>query len=164
MTNLETYIALKAEVSRTTRELYAFLRDNQNDLTLDIAKELKAIPGMNKIIIKGYTPGFNDGDECTHSSQVYYDKRYDFSEIAEEGIYGLEEFLGAPEEFIDELYNWEEINNVNTYDDSYEGKINELTSLLDDIIEKTYFTDYIVYIDLTTDEPTITHEDYECGY
>lgn len=167
MTNLETFIQLQSEVTRTTNELYAFLRDKKKDLILDIAKELKAIPGMNKIIIKGYTPGFNDGDACTHSSEVYYNKRYDFGEIAEYGIYGLAEFLGAPEEFVDEedeLYNWDEINNVNTYDDADEGKVKQFISLLDDLIEKTYYTDYIVYIDLTTDEPTITHEDYDCGY
>lgn len=167
MTNLETFIQLKADVSRADNALYAFIRDKKSDLIMDIAKELKSIPGMNKIIVKGYTPGFNDGDACTHSSEVYFNKRYDFGEIAEYGIYGLAEFLGAPEEFLedeDELYNWDEISNVNTYDDANEVKVNELASLLDDIIEKTYYTDYIVYIDLTTDEPTIKHEDYDCGY
>lgn len=166
MTNLEILIQLKAEVSRTNNELYTFISDKKKDLIMDIARELKAIPGMNKIIVKGYTPRFNDGDECTHSSAVYYNKRYDFGEIAEEEIYGLAEFLGVPEEFLeeDELYNWDEISNINTYDDADSNKIGELISLLDDMIETTYYSDYIVFIDLTTDEPTIKTEDYDCGH
>ena len=167
MTNLETFIQLKAEIDRTANELHVFIRDKKKDLIMDIAKGLKEIPGMNKIIVKGYTPRFNDGDACTHSSEVYYNKGYDFQELAEYEIYGLAEFLGAPEEFVDEeeeLYNWDEISNVNTYDDADQSRINELTTLLDYILEEVYYTDYIVYIDLTQDEPVIKHEDYDCGY
>lgn len=166
MTHLETFIQLQAEVERTTKELYSFLNEKHHVLIIDIANELKSIPGMNKIIIKGYTPSFNDGDACSHRSAVYYNKRYDFAEIAEEQVYGLAEFLNAPEEFVEEeeLYNWEEINNVNTYNDSDEGKVSKLANLLEEVIEKIHHTDYIVFIDLTKDEPTITHEDYDCGF
>ena len=167
MTNLETYIQLKADVARANYELGSFVSDKKKELIMDIAKELKSIPGMNKIIIKGYTPGFNDGDACVHSSEVYYNKRYDFSELAEYEISGLAEFLGAPEEFVYEeegLYNWDEINSVNTYAEEDSDKIKKFANLLDDLIESIYDTDYIVFIDLTTDEPTIKHDYYDCGY
>ncbi|EBS4516757.1 hypothetical protein DQT32_05015 [Salmonella enterica subsp. enterica serovar Braenderup] len=166
-TKIDTYMELTKEVHRVSSELHKFVHENIHDLVHDIAMELKTIPGMNKVIVKGYTPGFNDGDPCTHSSDVYYNKKWHFSELSEYGIGGLAEFFGAPEEYEDEeeeLYNWEGIDTINTYSDEDEQKIHDLVSLLDDLIERKYYTDYIVFIDLTGDEPVIKHEDYDCGY
>lgn len=164
MNNLETLIKLKAEQEKIANKLYSFVAEKRYELIVDIAKALKSIKGMNKLIVKGYTPRFNDGDACTHNSEVYFNKLYDFQEIAEYDIYGLEEFLGIPDEFTEEPWEWEEIRNINTYNDEDEDKINELASLLDYIIEETYITDYIVFVDLTTDEPTVNYRSYDCGY
>lgn len=164
MNNIEKYVELHNEVTRASDELHKFISDNKSTLIIDLAKEMKKIPGLNKIIVKGYTPGFNDGDPCTHSSEVYFNKRWHFSELSEYGIDNLSSFLGAPEEYEDELYEWEGLDSVNTYSDEDEEKIEEFISMLDDLVERLYYTDYIVYIDLTGDEPVINSENYECGY
>lgn len=164
MNNIEKYVELHNEVTRASDELHKFISDNKSTLIIDLAKEMKKIPGLNKIIVKGYTPGFNDGDPCTHSSEVYFNKRWHFSELSEYGISNLSSFLGAPEEYEDELHEWEGLDSVNTYSDEDEEKVEEFISMLDDLIERLYYTDYIVYIDLTGDDPVIDSEDYYCGY
>lgn len=163
--NVVTYLKLKNEYEKSAKELSSFIQNNKKVLLNSVCDELKKISGMNKIVVKGYTPGFNDGEPCTHSSETYYNKRYDFGELAEYEIYGLAEFLNAPRNFIDEeLYEWEEINNVNTYSDEDEEKVQELCNILDYIIEQIYDTNYIVFVDLTLDEDFIKVEDYDCGY
>lgn len=164
MTNLETYIHLSNEVNSAKLELSSFINGKQFDIMLEIAKKLKTFHGMNKMIIKGYTPGFNDGDACVHNSYAYFNKRYDFSEIAQDDVPELAKFLNVPEDFEDEIWEWSDINSINDYEDSDEDEINDLANLLNELIENIYGTDYIVFIDLTTDEPTITHHDYYCGY
>jgi hypothetical protein len=42
-------------------------------------------PGLEFIFLRGYTPYFNDGDECTH---FQYDPITDFSEYVDEIAYG----------------------------------------------------------------------------
>lgn len=168
MSLFEKFSELTRNYDKAKYDLAVFISDNQKQILIDVSKELKEINGMNKVVIKGYTPCFNDGDACTHSSSVYFNQRYDFGELAEDdSISGLAEFLGAPEEFIygeDDLYNWEDLNSVNTYSAEDQDKINSLVSMLDDLIERIYDTDYIVFIDLTTDEPTISYQSYDCGY
>ena len=164
MARLEQYKELQQSYRKIGAELSEFVRQNQRGLLNDLASELKAIPGMNKMVVKGYTPGFNDGDACTHSSDVYYNKTYHFSELSEEDVYGLGEFLGAPEDIDDDLYEWVENNPINTFSEDDSKEIGKIASMLDSLIEEIYDTDYIVFIDLTTNEPTITYKDYYCGY
>ena len=46
----------------------------QGDKTLrDAAKEVfDEVEGLTKFFCRGYTPRFNDGEPCTHSSDVYW--------------------------------------------------------------------------------------------
>lgn len=166
MNNIEKYVELHKEVIKMANELDQFISANKHTLIKDLAQEMKKIPGLNKIIVTGYTPGFNDGDPCVHCSTVYYNKTWHFGEFSEYGI-DISEFLGAPEEYQDgeeELCDWEDINNVNTYSDEDSEKVDLYMEMLDDLIERIHYTDYLVYIDLTSDEPTVKVEDYECGY
>lgn len=55
----------------TLFEQFKVLKDTTDKLK-SVVNELNEINGFNKLIIKGYTPRFNDGDVCEHTSDVYY--------------------------------------------------------------------------------------------
>jgi len=170
MTNsFEQFKELSAASSKARQDLYVFIRDNKKDILTDILTELKSVVGLNKIIIKGYTPGFNDGDACTHSSETYYSctqrsKWNDFSDLSEYEI-GIAYFLSNGEvEDDEELREWEGFDEINTYSVEDNEKVDSLVEYLDELIEEIYHTDYIVYVDLTGDKPTIEHDYYDCGH
>lgn len=168
-TTFEQFKVLKDKSDKAAQELHVFISDNKKNILNNIAAELKKVQGLNKIIIKGYTPGFNDGDACTHSSETYYSctqrsKWNDFGELSQYGI-GIAYFLSNGEVDDDEeLYDWEGINEINTYSVEDNEKVDELVDHLDYLIEEIYHTDYIVYIDFTGDELKIEHEYYDCGH
>ena len=169
MNLFEKFKVLKEVSDDASFNLDKFTQDNKKELINVVANELKQIPGINKIIIKGYTPGFNDGDACTHSSEPYYSctqrsQWNDFSELAEYGI-GIAYFLSNGEiEDDEDLHEWDGFDSINTYAVEDEDKVSELVGYLEYLIEETYYTNYIVYIDLTGDEPTVDQEEYYCGY
>lgn len=53
------------------------------------------LPAVNIVAIRGYTPGFNDGDPCTHSQQVAVDI-YDPEDI----FYSLHDYDGKYNDII----------------------------------------------------------------
>ncbi len=169
MTTLfEQFKVLKNAAEAAENNLNSFLADKKRDLLKSVVDELNQIEGFNKLIVKGYTPGFNDGDACTHSSDTYYQctqRHYnEFGELSEYGI-GIAYFLSNGEvEEDEELYEWDGIDLVNTYSEEDEEKVDYLVSLVDYLIEEIMFTNYIGYIDLSGDEPTIELEEYYCGY
>lgn len=170
MTTLfEQYKVLKDTAYKAESELGNFIHLHKKDLLKTVVDELKTVEGFNKLIIKGYTPGFNDGDACTHSSEPYYSctqrsKWNDFSELSEYGI-GIAYFLTDGEiEEDEELRDWDGFDIINTYSVEDNEKVDYLVSQIDYLIEEIYHTDYIVYIDLTGDEPKIDHEYYDCGH
>lgn len=165
MTLFEQFQDLKTKSDNAENELSKFLSANKRAILKDVAAQLKAIPGMNKLVIYGYTPGFNDGDACTHSSDCLF-RDYHFSEFAEYEEYSYFSFMNMPEEIQEsgEPWNWEGFENVNTYSDDDEPKVRELVQLLDYLVEQIEYTDYLVMFDFTTEETTITFEEYDCGH
>ena len=141
----------------------------KKELLQSVLTELKRVEGFNKLIIKGYTPGFNNGDACTHSSEPYYSctqrsRWNDFSELSEYGI-GIAYFLSNGEvEDDEELCEWEGFDLINTYSPDENEKVDGLVGYVDYLIEEIYHTNYIVYIDLTGEEPKVDHDYYDCGH
>jgi hypothetical protein len=169
MTTLfEQFKTLKDASDASAYDLRKFVDTNKRELLKSLVDELAKIEGFNKLIIKGYTPGFNDGDACTHSSDTYYvctQKRYnDFGELSEYGI-GISYFLTGDDEIEDEdLRDWEGFDSINTYSEEDSESVDYLVGYIDYLVEEIHYTNYIVYVDLTGDEPKITEDDYYCGY
>lgn len=164
MSLLEEFKNKKLASESAEKELATFVNQHSKALLTHVCKELKSINGMNKLVLKGYTPRFNDGDSCTHSSCTYYNKRYDFQEIAEDDTYDFAEFIGIPDDFEGEPYEWGGLKNVNTYDDADYSTIRYYVQLADYLAGQIYDTNYIVYIDFTEDEPTLIDHEYDCGH
>lgn len=165
MTLFEQFQDLKTKSEEAKNNLSNFLNTNKRQILKDVAAQLKAIPGMNKLVIYGYTPRFNDGDACTHSSECLF-RDYHFQEFAEQEDYSFFRMMNVPEEIreTDELWEWEGFENVNTYSDDDEPKVRELIKLLDYLIERIEYTDYLVMFDFTKEETDITFGEYDCGH
>jgi hypothetical protein len=164
----EQFKILKDVSDDAAYTLSRFVSEHKNDLLKSVVDELAKIEGFNKLIIKGYTPGFNDGDACTHSSETYYactQKSYnDFGELSEYEI-GISYFLTCDDDLQDEdLRDWEGFDSINTYSMEDSERVDYLVKYIDYLIEEIHYTNYIVYIDFTGDEPTIDAEEYYCGY
>lgn len=136
-----------------------YLSDNIDRIIEDGLIKLKKFDGLNKIIIIGYTPSFNDGDPCEHWSTPYYDD--DLYEIADDN----QEFLGLPENLeYDEYEDYLDENPINIINQENSDEIRFIIGHLEDLLEEQNDTNFKVYIDLTGEEPTIEVQHYYCGY
>lgn len=142
------------------RELQKKVKKQLQTEGTEIAKELfkqffQEHPGLTKLVINGYTPGFNDGEPCVHEQRIVCgtswgaEKKYfDFSD------YDLEEFFE---------FNKENNNHVNASCESLkslEGAMEDLKEILEGI----YGTCWELKISYSNGEVSIEQEDYDCGY
>lgn len=108
----------------------------------EVAKTANDI-GLYIAVVQGSTPSFNDGDLCTHSSEVLLDEN-DFSD------YG---------------YDPDEDTQVNELSEDDEKMIIDLLLSYDDYyLQPKYNTNYQVVIRFKDGEANITYEEYDCGY
>lgn len=125
----------------------------QNQQKAEFAKFLEHIgkqTGVKLVCVTGYTPGFNDGDPCTHSqsTQVTLDDAEGYGIEADDLPEGLSFEANSG---LNELVA-QEIRNL--FDDVFA-----------DLIERTYGTDFRVFYVFNEDGSVDTiHKDYECGY
>ena len=134
------------------------------------ARIFDEFPGLNRVIVQGYTPGFNDGDPCTHSHEVY---------VGINGFSNLNEGDGALR-YIDRDENpdldWGERYVLKDGADGFlfntDLTLEEIASVEDafnafgEAIEDLYTTDFTLTWVRSKDDGKISfsHDDYECGY
>lgn len=144
------------------KEYRTFLKMNINDIITDLLTELKKFEGLNKIIIQGYTPSFNDGDPCEHWSTAYFANE-DLSEVVEWESHN--EWLGIPDDLdYDEMMGFIEQHPINTYDKIQSTAITHIISDLEVLMEEKYDTNFVITIDLTGETPVLKKSHYDCGY
>lgn len=141
---------------------YEYLRGKMTD---DHAKAYANLIGKEfgdfALVVRGYTPSFNDGEACTH--------RFDYSLCVEKEAYGFS---------VDELYleleyneDWAELFDYDpekqtTINTKFKGNelfhevINEFSDFLDDINE----TNYEVQVKFKDGQLTFINDYYDCGY
>lgn len=109
---------------------------------------------LEMVLVYGYTPGFNDGDPCTHNQY----STLDADEIND--TVDLWDLLEIEDETGDEL---EEINSKLSHEES--NKIENKIDSIDDLLERVYYTDFYVFARRLEDGTIeIDSGDYECGY
>lgn len=162
-----TNMSLYQEYKEKKKEYYNFLNTNKPKILESALLELKKFEGLNKIIITGYTPSFNDGDPCNHWSTAHVSNSM-FGELAESGEVGeLSTFVGAPDDLDDELSSWfysDDTPEINPVKIENRNEIDIIISDIENILEDLFDTNFIIYIDLTSDVPTFTKDYYGCGY
>lgn len=134
------------------------------------------IPGLQKFAIRGYTPEFNDGEECLHRAEIfvgYWQPKENYNkekmiwdtDIEDEDL--VEWFTRSglePKTYYDEYTDGDPNPSVN-----HQCDINSLLELKQSseiitLIDLLLDTNYTVYIELIDGNVVIKHEHYDCGY
>lgn len=152
------------EKFKTIRDEYVnYMKALNDDFIKQVIQELKVKYGDFAIVVRGYTPSFNDGDECTHS--------YDYSiclGYRESGSYQWFNHDGLSAEDYDELSEYLELNlelmtSINSKhidNPTFTSDMEALAELIDEI----YTTNYEVKIKVKGEEVTFDYDYYDCGY
>jgi hypothetical protein len=128
-------------------------------LKVDCA-ELKAqFPALDHIFILGSTPEWNDGEECTHDSEVFVDNT--------EGS-----FWNNVSEYLERLY-YDEDDYPQEFKESNKGLTAKEVENIKDILnsskfesglEVVYTTNYNIVIDFTGESIEVSVKEYDCGH
>ena len=150
-----------------------------NDVLSTLFREL---PAVNLILMYGYTPGFNDGEPCTHSQSTVVDaygfyseetasvflgaSKYDDEEMYEEEKKAFEEKYGVtwPSEG---YHRWDFRDGEKTPTPEQEQQIraHDLLSNMGDVFQSQYYTNWKLVIARTgTDTFKLDKDGYDCGW
>lgn len=153
------------EKFKSIREEYvAYMKTLNDDFIKQVIQELKVKYGDFAIVVRGYTPSFNDGDECTHSygysiCNGTYESDSGYQYFHNDDLYADEhddyvELLEIDEE------NMTSINSQHADNPTFSSDMRSLSELIDEI----YGTNYEVKIKVKGDEVTFDYDFYDCGY
>ena len=162
-----TATEMAAEITRMAEEQKAARGTLFSQFTAKIFDEF---PSLNRVVVQGYTPGFNDGDPCTHSQQTFVGL-YDFSDFHES------DEDDSPVEYVAELSeNYRECYRLREGADGFLFNTDLSTEDLNSVreafdafgaaIEDLYETDFTLTWTRSKDDGKISfdHDHYECGY
>jgi len=156
--NVKTAVTDYQETLKTLKKnLQAKFLD---ELKYDCA-ELKAhFPTLEHIFVLGYTPEWNDGEECTHSSEVFISK-------------DAPHVWDTVDEYVERLYWRDEEECPPAYKTSNQNlsikdvqKIEDILreAKFEDVLEVVYETNFNIVIDFTGETVQITVKEYDCGH
>lgn len=153
------------EKFKAIREDYvAYMKTLNDDFIKQVIRELKVKYGGFAIVVRGYTPTWNDGDEVSH----HYD--YSICNGTYESSNGYK-YFNNDELYVDEHDDYAElleidqenmtsINSQHTDNPTFSSDMRSLSELIDEI----YTTNYEVKIKVKGDEVTFDYDYYDCGY
>ena len=165
------------EAVKTLEEEQAKLREKESELFDSCLTQLfKDVPGLKSFELIGYTPGFNDGDPCSHSHYVlvsiddYYDhgrEEYLYDILSEK--YDEEVIEALPRDKYD-CYDYTKLPGIEEMFPS--GEIaSSVHKMFDDVfyeeIQRRWYTDFQVTFTRDDSDPkgyTTVKEYYDCGY
>ena len=149
MSNIKTLLKQYEEVNA---ELDKQIKENGTGFINTLFQEIfDQHEGLNVVAILGYTPSFNDGDPCSHSSYIY---------------------TGDNNDFVDEIGSFEETFE---YDEDTGEHLNSKCTTLDktytqvsayeEIIERIYDTNFQLIVTRNEDgSVNVSEDEYYCGY
>lgn len=160
------------EVTNKIKELEAQYKKAVNDAAAEVTAEILK-SGIPFIVILGWTPGFNDGEPCEHST----DYMYSFDQLEDHGI-ELDFLSDDVQEELNDVPAWRapqevkdaydsDFNKISGYDFRIRNK--DVESAIDNVLipafDNAYGTNYKITI--WRDSDGVVHleqDDYECGY
>lgn len=130
----------------------------------EILKGLFKEADLDILLFIGYTPGFNDGDPCEHSSYTVTDSE----EIYEnESMYDITDYDYEDHKYKAEIQSESFIINKTYNSKSYEERVvhREELDLVNFIFDKLYHTNYQVEVYINKDDEIVVEQsEYYCGY
>lgn len=150
-TLFQTYVESK-------RAFYAELREHDRQFFDECIRQLfKRFDGLNAVAILGWTPGFNDGEPCTHSSHVFAgvvnSYGMDFDDYGEVSDFAMDHTPDGAQGPNDSL---------SAHDRT---KVAEELLVLDEVLEFLWETNYRMTAYRDEDGLVVIEIDhYDCGY
>ena len=159
MTKFEQFKAIQKEYAEQLKSI-------NEDFLKESIKEIGNKFGNFAVFIRGYTPSFNDGEHCEHSShyslclgsrESTYTKGYKY--------FKLDDCEASENEDVSELLecNFEDFTSINSHLEGNEYFLEDVGILMK-IIDETYNTDFEVKVKFKDGIITLKHNDYYCGY
>ena len=107
-------------------------------------------PGLKQLAIRGWTPGFNDGEACTHTTEYYVGNDM-WAEFDEDKYWDVEK---------------DDYKEVNQLTDEEARNIYKVLQSFDDILENQYHTAWELMISRIPESNELKWDKdyYECGY
>lgn len=131
-------------------------------------------PEIKAILINGYTPGFNDGDPCTHTQYSIIDAEElkDHVQESEEMIallLGYESEEAMELEFQEKDLEVDEVLeglDLGDFDYSVSSEVDAKLNDIEDVLYEVMGTDWQILAVRLADGSikTVTNEYYDCGY
>lgn len=111
---------------------------------------------LDVVLVYGYTPGFNDGDPCTHTQYSVYD-----AEEINDTFDFYDYFSDEDEDDVDEKTS--KLNEHLSTKDAYE--IESKIDSIEELLERVYDTNFYLCVLRKEDGSIeINTGDYDCGY
>lgn len=184
--NTDTILAAVSDVSRISNEMTALKEAAKEARAKAVEPFLDALAAsglVSAILVRGYTPGFNDGEPCEHTADIWVNIEQLAGDcILEDDDYGLD----VPEELIEGLQETRRYNSPTRSFDDFPDAVRENTDLcarfghvwaappteimvaLNQLIftmeEETNGTNYYVTYILKDGKFERSSGDYDCGH
>jgi hypothetical protein len=149
------------EYKATLKELKSKLRSEfLEKLKIDCNELKDKFPELEHIFVLGYTPEWNDGEECTHSSEVFISK-------------DAPRAWDTVDEYVERLYWRDESECPEAYKNSNQNLSLEDAKAIKDILYNAQFedglnevleTNFNIVIDFTGETVEVNVSYYECGH
>lgn len=148
--------SLLKQYEQVNKELNKQIKENGNEFVEALFQEIfDQHEGLNFVMIRGYTPGFNDGEPCTHSQNTFVGAN-DYGSYLDFEDYELYEEFGVEE--------GETENHVNK-DCKTLKEAKAQIEAYDEIIERVFITNFDLKITKSEDgKVKVVEDEYWCGY
>lgn len=149
--------SLLKQYEQVNKELNKQIEENGETFIQSLFQEIfDQHEGLNFVLIRGYTPGFNDGEPCTHSQNTFVGAN-DYGSYLDFEDYELYEEFGVEDE--DEPSK--HINSACTTLKEAKAQI----EAYDEIIERVFVTNFELKITKGEDgKVKVVEDEYWCGY
>lgn len=171
--DLKTMAANIAKIEAEARKM-------REDAVIPFLDQLAALGTVSVITIRGSTPGFNDGEPCVHSQDIFVNGQghFDGYDLIDEGGWAAD----LEEDFVPEYhYNSEtrtqdhnpvalEANRAGAasighiWDLPDQGISSAIEMILGPHFDQLYDTNYYVQITFKDGKPIVDNGHYDCGY
>lgn len=148
--------SLLKQYEQVNKELNKQIKENGNAFVEALFQEIfDQHEGLNFVLIRGYTPGFNDGEPCTHSQNTFVGAN-DYGNYLDFEDYELYEEFGVEE--------GETENHINKDCKSLKEAKAQIEAY-DEIIERVFITNFDLKVTKGEDgKVKVVEDDYWCGY
>lgn len=164
MTDIKSLLKQYEEVNA---ELNKQIAENGKQFLESVFQEIfDQNDGLKLVYIIGWTPGFNDGEPCTHSQESFVGSSHTWSYRGEERLsYDFddrelyEELEVEFEEDSDEV-----VKHINS-DCKTLDLVSKQISAYEELVERVYNTNFEIKVTLNSDGKVVVDQDwYDCGY